>query len=313
VRIFAGDPRVAPCGNGANVIITRGKVTAPLRWVVFGEPGIGKTTFACGFPSALALDYERGTNHLDVMRTPGASTWEDSLKLLEHACEDAGEWRTIVVDTIDALESQLAQDICARAKKRDLADFDHGGGIVALGGRWREFFDALRHSDKHGRDVVLVAHVQRTEVKDPVLGSYATWAPVMNKRTWPLVHRWADCVLFASYEAGMSKGLVSLTGRRMLHTVAGSGYQAKNRLGLPDEIEMDEPAGEEAHALIASHREPARSRDMIEASIHAMLVGASEELITRVAVAVRGAEDATALLAVERRLRVTKQKKETGS
>lgn len=295
------------------MIITRGKVTAPLRWVVYGPPGVGKTTFACGFPEAIALDYERGTNHLDVRRTQGASTWEDSLKLLEHACEDAGEWHTIVVDTIDALEMQLASDICVRAKKRDISDIDHGGGHLALGGRWREFFDALRNSDKHGRDVVLVAHVQRTEVKDPVLGSYATWTPVMNKRTWPLVHRWADCVLFADYEAGMSKGLVALTGRRMLHAVAGSGYQAKNRIGLPDEIEMDEPACEKVHALIASHREPPWSRDMIEASIHAMLVGASEELITKVAVAVRGAEDTTALLAVERRLRVTKRKKETGS
>lgn len=296
--------------------ITRGKIVAPLRWVVYGPPGVGKTTFACGFPVSLALDYERGTNHLDVMRVPGASTWEGSLKLLEHACEDAGEWRTIVVDTIDALESQLAQDICVRAKKRDLTDFDFGGGPIALGGRWREFFDALRNSDKHGRDVVLVAHVQRTEVKDPVLGSYATWTPVMNKRTWPLVHRWADCVLFADYEAGMSKGLVALTGRRMLNTVAGSGYQAKNRLGLPDEIEMDEPACKEAHALIARVRATSsRSAVEVRQSILEMLVGMSEETIAKVSEATMNValDDVQALLAVERRLIATKKKQETGS
>jgi hypothetical protein len=295
--------------------ITRGKIVAPLRWVVYGPPGIGKTTFACGFQKPMALDYERGTNHLDVMRVAGAATWDESLRLLEKSCEDAGEWSTIVVDTADVLESQLERDICARAKKLDISDIDHGAGYTALGGRWREFFDALRNADRHGRDVVLVAHVQRAEVKDPVLGSYAIWTPVMNKRTWPLVHRWADNVLFANYEAGMSKGLVAMTGRRLLHTVAGSGYQAKNRLGLPDEIEMDKPACKEAHALIARVRATSSRSDFeVRKSLADMLIGMGDATIAKVQTAVQEADDMEALLAVERRLMAAKKRQqETGT
>jgi len=57
--------------------ITRGIERAPLRAVVYGVEGIGKSTLASQFPDALVLDTEDGTRHLDVARsrcwTPKAS------------------------------------------------------------------------------------------------------------------------------------------------------------------------------------------------------------------------------------------------
>jgi hypothetical protein len=88
--------------------------------------------------------------------------------------------------------------------------------------------------------VILVAHVKRENVKDPVHGNYAKWVAAVDKNVWTLTHRWADSVLFADYTSAYDakKSQLMLTGDRVLRTVAGSGYDAKNRWGLTEEIPL---------------------------------------------------------------------------
>ena len=45
--------------------ISKGKVTRPLRVVVAGIEGIGKSTFAAQFPDPLFIDLEKGTHSVD--------------------------------------------------------------------------------------------------------------------------------------------------------------------------------------------------------------------------------------------------------
>jgi hypothetical protein len=221
--------------------IITGKLHPPERVVVYGPSGVGKTSFACGvdWPSSspradvLALDYENGLNEIGPRRSPGAMSWTESMALMRDACTSAGEHRCVVIDTIDRLEDQATQLVCLEGKKKSLADFGYGDGFEALATKWREFLFLLESAREKNRSVILVAHVQQKPQDDPTIGKYDKYVAALQKRCWGSTHRWADAVLFVDYERGLVDGRAVMTGQRNLYTQAGSGFDAKNRWGLP--------------------------------------------------------------------------------
>lgn len=218
------------------LLIVRGKTFGPMRRVVFGPPGVGKSTFACKAESGtkpgnvLALDFENGLDRIGPDRVVGPKTWDASLALVREACEGRGDWDTVVIDTIDALEHLAAKEICAKGKKESLADFGYGDGYFAVAAKWRELLFILEGAKAKGRSVHLVGHVTTATVKDPTLPKdHAKQIASLTKHSWGATHQWADAVLFADYDRGMVEGRAIMTGDRLLRTVAGTGYDAKHR------------------------------------------------------------------------------------
>jgi hypothetical protein len=236
--------------------IIKGRTSPAIRACIYGVHGIGKSTFACAHPRALALDYERGLEEIGVDRVRAPDNWKASLELIREACSGPGDHQAVVIDTADKLEVQAAALVCQEGKKKTLADFDWGQGHAALEVKWRELLFILEGASDKGRAVILVAHVQSKEVKDPTLGSYAKFIPAMNAKPWAATAQWADAVLFANYEAGMYEGRAVMTGERFLYTQAGTGYDAKNRWGLPKALPL---RWEDFSSAVASYRRPAEA------------------------------------------------------
>jgi hypothetical protein len=223
--------------------IQRGKSYPPQRTVITGVAGVGKSTWACGGGEAvLCLSFESGLHHIGAPHVVGPEEYNASLALIREAIATPGPWTTVVVDTIDRLESQLVKDVCAKAKKETLEDFGYGKGQEVVGQRWRELLHLLESARAAGRSIVLVSHLARQTVKDPTLGDYHIYTGAITKQAWAATFQWADNVLYASYEAGAKDGRQYLTGARILHTVKGSGFDAKNRLSLPPVLPLDWPA-----------------------------------------------------------------------
>ena len=55
--------------------VTSGIQTAPVKTVLYGPEGIGKSTFASHFPSPVFIDTEGGTKRLNVARLPQPTSW----------------------------------------------------------------------------------------------------------------------------------------------------------------------------------------------------------------------------------------------
>lgn len=282
--------------------ITRGIVSTPPRLVVYGKAGLGKTSFACGveYPSTraredvLCLDYEGGTNTIDVSRVKGASSWKGSLDLITEASLEKGPWKTIVLDTVDKLEDQATKAVCIEGKKESLADFKYGDGFEALAAKWREILWSLEEARDNGRTVILVCHVQTKTIDDPTLGKYDRYIPALSKRCWGATHRWADAVLFANYEQGLHEGRAIQTGKRLLYTVEGTGFESKNRYGLPSVMPLSWSVFEREMSLLG------RAPDEVRASVR-KLAGGSAELEAKSEAHLKEAgDDVRKLCAVER-------------
>ena len=226
--------------------ISKGKIKRPLRLVVDGVEGVGKSTFAAQFPDPLFIDLENGTDSMDVARTQKPETWEELLQIVREVAADPSVCKTLIVDTGDWAETLCVKYICRKYKTDGLESFGYGKGYVYLR---EEFENLLRELDKvvaAGVNVVICAHAQikKFELPDEA-GSFDRYELKMSKNVSPLVREWCDIQLFANFKtyviATENKNHSKGTGgtKRVMYASHTASWDAKNRHGLPDEMELD--------------------------------------------------------------------------
>lgn len=125
--------------------------------LIYGQPGMGKTTLACSAPSPVLFDFDGGVARIkDEHQVPTVqiATWEDAQTALEEVKNDGGEFKTIVVDTASKMLDCIISYVCGTAQPK----LQQWGIINA------HFKNFLRNIRDCGKNVVFVA--QRETEKD---------------------------------------------------------------------------------------------------------------------------------------------------
>lgn len=294
--------------------ITKGVRPQPLRVLIYGTEGVGKSTFGAHAPLPVFLPVERGSDHLDVARFPTPTSWRDALECLDEL-RSQSEYSTIVIDTLDALEPLCWDHVCAtrpdKAGKRpsSIEAYGYGAGYALAAEEWRALLAKLDTLHIRGMHVVLVAHATIKRFENPLGENFDRWELKLHKLASALMREWSDAVLFASHEtlttkAGRaSKGFSS--GQRLMHTEQHAAYDAKNRYALPAEMPLD--FAEFFAAVQAGRRSPTHA---MREEIEELLRGAPSELVTRVREATSSAGDDPARInRIVERLRSTMEAK----
>jgi len=223
--------------------VIRGKQRTPLRVVIYGLEGIGKTTLAAQFPDAVILDTEDGSAHLDCARVV-CQDWTSLEGAIMELGRDGQGFRTVVIDSADWAERLAVHALVSKASKRSIEDFGFGKGYVMLAEQFAKLLTAADHLISRGMHVVWVAHskVQRTSPPDETDG-YDRYELKLTKHCAPLLREWADALLFANYKTTLiegSDGRMKARGgqQRVLHTERCAAFDAKNRFGLPAELPL---------------------------------------------------------------------------
>ena len=79
--------------------VTTGIQTAPVKTVLYGPEGIGKSTFASHFPNPVFIDTEGGTKRLNVKRLPQPTSWAMLLDEVAEVRKGSVPCGTLVIDT----------------------------------------------------------------------------------------------------------------------------------------------------------------------------------------------------------------------
>lgn len=230
--------------------IIRGKIPGAKKVVVYGPEGIGKSTFASRFPDPLFIDTEGSTKEMDVSRTPEPSSWTMLMEQITYVIAHPDICRTLVIDTIDWAEQMCIENVLDKHQKGGIEDFGYGNGYVYVKEEFGRFLNRLSDVVKKGVNVVLTAHAQMRKFEQPdEMGAYDRWELKLGKKTTsqisPLVKEWADMVLFANYKTysvavdDKGKKHKAQGGRRVMYTTHHPCWDAKNRYGLPDEMDFD--------------------------------------------------------------------------
>lgn len=261
-------PRPTASGSPSARKVSLADVTSkgnglPNRYILHGAEKTGKTSFGCQMPSPIFIQTcgETGLETLinagqvpETAHFPQCETWDELLSCIDVLTEGEHEHKTLVIDTMNGAERLCHEHVCRIHYGGDWGKEGFTGYMrgaeVALSD-WRIFLNKL-DTLRSTRKLILMAlcHTKVKNFKNPEGADYDRYQPDMNEKTWGLSHKWADAVLFLNFETFVDqtdtkkKGKATSTQQRFLYTVKHAAYDAGNRLGLPDEIDMGSSAEE---------------------------------------------------------------------
>ena len=248
--------------------IERGRRHSPVRGVVYGTEGIGKSTLAAAFPSPVILDTEEGTHHLDCARV-SIGSWEELRSAVAEIGGSPSEFRTVVIDSADWSERLLIESVCAEHRKKSIEDFGFGKGFTHVAEGFSRLLSQCDALVGVGLNVVFVAHskVQRTSPPDMADG-FDRYELKLSKQVAPLLKEWCDALLFCNYETRTTTGTDGRTKavggkKRVMHCERSAAFDAKNRYGLDAVLPMT------IDSLLPIFAEPAKRpgwRDRVSAA-----------------------------------------------
>ena len=212
--------------------------------VFYGPEGIGKSTFASQFPNPIFIDTEGSTNNMDVARFDKPTSWTMLMQQIDFVKLNR-PCRTLVIDTADWAEELCKSYLMSANNWQAIDATGYGVRYVALATEWGKFLNKLSDLVESGINVVLTAHAQIKKFDQPdELGSYDRWELKLEKKNAPLTKEWADMVLFCNYKTyiiadGNGDKKKAQGGKRIIYTTHHPAWDAKNRFGLPDELELE--------------------------------------------------------------------------
>lgn len=228
--------------------VKSGKIDRPMRVLLFGVEGIGKSTFGSGAPKPVFLGAEDGTAQLDVDRLLPPERrldWQDMKDFCGLLANEPHKWQTLVVDTLDWCEPLIWDHICKRDGMASIESYGYGKGYSAALDEWRVFLELLELARlKRGMHVVLLAHSWIKKFANPQGEDFDRYEMKLNVKASGLLKEWSDCVLFADYETFAKKDEKTKrvrgfdTGARMMYTQRRAAFDAKNRYDLPEALPL---------------------------------------------------------------------------
>ena len=230
--------------------INTGVVKTPLKVIIYGTEGVGKTTLASKFPKPLFIDAETGSGALNVARYPYPTSWQMLMSEVQEFLNNPQGYKTLVIDSIDWAEAKAIEMICAGMKVNGIEDIGWSKGYTYLNEEMGRLLNLLTEVINRGVNVVLIAHmVIRTITKPEETGSYDRYElklkQAKNGNNCQLVKEWADLILFCNYReflvADKTTGKKKATGgkERIMYTEHAATWDAKNRFGLPEVLPLD--------------------------------------------------------------------------
>lgn len=134
-------------------------VKATLSVLIYGQPGIGKTTLGVSAPDAVLFDYDCGVQRINgahQVPTLQPTSWEDTNAALQEIAQEMPEIKTIVIDTVGKMLDYMSAYIIRTDPK--MAMRDGSLSLKGYGVRKTMFVNFIKQLALMGKNVIFIAH-----------------------------------------------------------------------------------------------------------------------------------------------------------
>jgi hypothetical protein len=231
--------------------IQKGRIKSPPRVIVYGQEGIGKSTFGSCAPSPIFIQTEDGLNEIDCERFPLADSYEMFIEQLGALIQEKHDYKNAAIDSLDWLEKLIWARVCKDKSVKSIEDVGYAKGYQFALKYWKEVLDGFDICRANGMGIILIAHAKVEKFNDPEGSAYDRYSLRMHKDSSALLCEWADAVLFATKKIriekedqgfnktrAIAKPVGADGGERVLRCVWSPACVAKNRYDLPAEIPL---------------------------------------------------------------------------
>lgn len=163
--------------------------------LLYGQPKVGKTSFAAQLPHNLIFSFEIGTNALSGIYALPITKWSEfkvAIKQLEKP-EVREKFHTITIDTISVAYGLCEKYICAQNNVQSIGDIPWGRGFGMVK---QEMEETLRKISMLGLGIILIAHSARRVEKQSDDTEIEFFSPDLDKRCYTIVNQLVDIIAY---------------------------------------------------------------------------------------------------------------------
>ena len=164
--------------------------------LLYGLPGVGKTSLASEFKNVFIAGFEMGTNALNNVYVQPIKTWKDWRDMVKQLCtKDAlkDKFDSIAIDTADFAWDLCVKWICSQNGVEKLGDIPWGGGYDLAKKEYTQTFRDLTYS---GYGLVFISHSTEKTYKNEKGEDYTQIVPALPNRPFDIVNKMVDIIAY---------------------------------------------------------------------------------------------------------------------
>ena len=199
-------------------------VQTNIKALIYGQPGIGKTTFALSAPQPVLLDFDNGVHRVNALHqteTLQVESWQDVIDVMADGSLNA--YQTIVIDTAGKMLDAMGAFLIKNNPKLGKAN-----GALTLQGygeRKGEFTNFIKRISQMGKHIIFVAHEKEEKEGD---GKYIR--PEVGGSSGNDLYKELDLIGY----------MEAIGTKRTISFLPQEKYYAKNACGLNETIQLPE-------------------------------------------------------------------------
>jgi hypothetical protein len=218
-----------------------------LKWLVYGPPGVGKSTFFAGATDVLFLSTDGGMRFIKSMHRP-IDSWQTFKKYVRAIqTEKPNQFKAICIDVVDALMRMCIKSTCEKRNIQHQSDEGYGKAYDISTAEFETELEKLVGMGKYG--LFLTSHSKDKERKTR-FSTISRLEPTLSNQAYKIIYPIMDIVAYLGFDTA---GPDTEMGRRIYFQPTES-MEAKDRTTrLPESLFLPKPEDSNGFELVENY------------------------------------------------------------